>query len=393
MESYFNYSVKHIWKLNITQGIEYYFIDSVIADRGDFLILNHSYDGKVAVNSSHLISDYFIFENKLGILISKLNFKKDLQFAIKPIVSGYKSFKFYFEKKFDTFGTHLITAKFKNLTVNKTITFNKSKFLMNILFLLFEFIFSVMTSDIFLKNYSYLQVKGLMLTISQYNMTNHEFYINMSNSSIVYKLKSLLSYSTGLTFGIPESIEYGRIEYLLTSNEFIDEYTIIGFEFIAWTKGYVYLSVLKFSDCGSSTSCRTHFDNSLHYENFNELQTWEISVEQGNNIIRLPFGYKVKRGNVLLLKQNSTGRINVDISTNFFEDYFIEFISPKYFLNKLDFNRKLRFCVNPIIDHFIFLSHLDFIVNFAHELTYKANFSIESYSIVKKFSFDSKSKF
>ena len=210
---------------------------------------------------------------------------------------------------------------------------------------------------------------------------------------MVYRLKSELSYSTGLIFGIPESIEYGRMDYLLTSSEFIDEFKIIGFELNAWTKGYIYLSVLKFSQCGSNTSCRTYFDSSYYYETFNELQTWKISVDQGNNIIRLPYGYKVKKGYVLLLKQNSTGRINTDISTNFFEDYIIEFFSSKYFLNKLDMNRKLRFCVNPIIDHLVYLSFLDFLVNFANDLTYQAEFKIYNYSTVKNFSFDSKSKF
>ena len=135
MDSYPSYFEKHIWKLNITQGIGYYFIDSVIAERGDLLVLNQSFDGKIAVNSSHLISDYFIYDNKSSILISKLNFMRELQFSINPLVTGFKFFKFFFEKSFDSFGTHLITAKFENLTLDKIITFNKSKFFKN------EFIF------------------------------------------------------------------------------------------------------------------------------------------------------------------------------------------------------------------------------------------------------------
>ncbi|RNA44724.1 hypothetical protein BpHYR1_028677 [Brachionus plicatilis] len=362
IETYPMYRVKHTWELNITEGFGNYLIDSVNVSKGDMLVLNQSYDGIVAINSSHVLSDFFIYINQSNILLSKLSFMEEQRFAINPVISDFKIYQFYFEKKFHSNGIHSIKATFSNLTLNKNITISK-KF----------------KGDIFFKNSSYQQVKGLMLILSQYNLTDFKFYVNKTNSSHDYKLISELSYSTCLSFHGIESLDYGRTEYLLTSTEFIDDFTLMGFEVNAWTEGHIYLSIRSFSYCGTSSSCMAYFDNVLYYEAFNEFHSWKIKVEQGYNMIRLPYGVK-----------NSTGRVSIDSGADFFQDFMIDFVSPKYFLTQLGMNKKNRFCINPIIDHWIFLSYLDFDVNFVGEQNFDANFSIETYSINKKFTFDPK---
>lgn len=232
-----------------------------------------------------------------------------------------------------------------------------------------------------------------MLIESGFNLTNFEFYINLENSTYFYQMSSQLSSSNSLNFGFTESLDLGRSQYFLASSEFLDDGKLIGFQLHAWTKGEIYLSLLSFSFCGLNTDCRSYFDNLLYYETFNELHTWKINVENGLNLIRLPYGYKVKKGNVLMLKQNSTGRVSIDSSTDFFEDYMINFLSPKYFLTQLDMNKKLRFCLNPIIDHMFYLSYLSFDLSFVGERKFEANFSIDTYSINKKFNFDPKGEF
>lgn len=118
--------MRHKWVLNISEGFGCYSIDPVNATKGDMLVLDLTNEGKVATNNSHVLSDYFVYQNQSRILLSKLSFKEELRFSIKPILTNEKIYKFYFEKKFESIGIHLISATYNNSKLNKSIEILKS---------------------------------------------------------------------------------------------------------------------------------------------------------------------------------------------------------------------------------------------------------------------------
>lgn len=221
--------------------------------------------------------------------------------------------------------------------------------------------------------------------LSEIDLSNHKIFVNKVNSyeNSSYDLKSDLVNFYGFNFSNTESLNYWQNEYLLLSTEFITDYGLIGFDIHAFTAGDIYLSVYYFSLCQSSTSCRMYFDyigNSYFDNQHINLITWKINVEQGLNRVRLPYTYQMKKGYILYLKQNSTGRVSVDTKTRIFEDYSVILVSAISYLVKLNTN-KFRFCINPLIDRMIYAIYVDLDIRFVEDQSYQFNKTVENTSI------------
>ena len=228
-------------------------------------------------------------------------------------------------------------------------------------------------------------------------MTNNKLFVSTVNSSFSLDVKSDLVDYYGFNFSTTESLNYWQNEYLLLSTEFITDYGLVGFDIHAFTAGEIYLSVYYFSLCSSATSCRMYFDyieNSYFDNQYISLITWTINVQQGLNRVRLPYNYQMKKGYILYLKQNSTGRVSIDTTTRIFEDYSVNLVSTTSHLVKLNAN-KFRFCINPLIDRMIYASYIDFDISFVQDQSYQFNLSLEktSISFTKNVSFGTSSKF
>ncbi|CAF1013603.1 unnamed protein product, partial [Brachionus calyciflorus] len=365
-ESYDMYTVKKTWQLNISTGLEFYPITPMKIIKGDMILLNQSYDGKVAINPSNFLSDLLVYLKGSRFNVSRLSYESLNKFSVKIVSNETEIYHAKFSKTYQSTGTYQIAVSVLNETLKKTVIITDR-----------------IAFDLYYTNASSYNLKNVFLILSEKNLTNYDLSIEKLESKVTYKLKSDLLSFHGFNFAKNESLDFWQNEYLLLSTEFIMDLGLVGFEIHAWKSGEITISILSFTSCGSSISCKLYFDKieNSYYNSYKSLIDFKINVTLGFNRIRLPYNYPMKKGYVLYLKQNSEGRVSLDTTSDIYEDYGVNLVNTKYHLNKLNSGSKYRFCINPLIDRMIYTSFLVFDLGFESVKNNEFNLTIFNTSV------------
>ncbi|CAF1078881.1 unnamed protein product, partial [Brachionus calyciflorus] len=191
LESYGIYNIKETWELNITIGLEFYPIIPMKVLKGDLFVLNQSYGGQIAINSSEFLCDYLVYVKGLSFNLSRLSYNNLYKFSVKTISNETKVYFAKFKKTFQSIGTYEIAIAALNQTSKRTVTITDR-----------------ISYDLFYTNSSYRHLSNVFLILSEKNLTNYDLSIEKLESKLTYKLKSDLLSFHGFNFANNESIDF-----------------------------------------------------------------------------------------------------------------------------------------------------------------------------------------
>ncbi|CAF1121545.1 unnamed protein product, partial [Brachionus calyciflorus] len=160
LESYGIYNIKETWELNITMGLEFYPITPMKMVKGDMFLLNQSFGGKIAINSSEFLCDYLVYEKGLSFNLSRLSYNNLYKFSVKTISNETRVYYAKFKKTFQSIGTYEISITALNQTSKRTVTITER-----------------ISFDLFYTNASSYNLNNVFLILSEKNLTNYDLSV------------------------------------------------------------------------------------------------------------------------------------------------------------------------------------------------------------------------
>lgn len=186
-------------------------------------------------------------------------------------------------------------------------------------------------------------------------------------------------------------------EFLLLNNEFGNDTTLFGFELLASSNGTINIQVfyllyiiifidfniflifsfkiVSFIDCGSKITCAKFFSDS-HYRSLSTIiSSWNFSIAYGFNKLMIETPLRVKKGNMIYLRQNiDSGKVALDQSGN---SVFCD-IAWKGYLERLSPDVNFRFYLKPLSNFSTYQSAISLYHSYNQAGIYSVSFTFLS---------------
>lgn len=323
-----NFAEIKSFTLNLNIGLKDYSITPIVINKGSLIIVDQTGNGLIGAVDAHFLSDFKIDSSK-ALIDSELNL------AIQPIYRTEQNESFYFfEKKYSQPGIFNISINSGTVKSTKAVRIALDQSL-----------------EVVCESFAYREINcgGLFMTM----VGEKTFFFSDSETNQTFTMPGNKTDYLGSSFS-DSVLNYtgDKNLFLLTSSEFMLSFDIRGFDVFAIQAGDVTIQLLNFSFC-EQNSCLDQFLTNSTISSLVVSQNWKLNLKNGFNRIYFSEMTRVGKGQVLLLIQNGTGKVGIN-ENSLLPDFAIVESNGNYYLKRIGKFSYSRFCLNPIIDGFMY---------------------------------------
>lgn len=347
-----NFVEKISFTLELNKGLNDYLIASTVLNKGSLIMVDQTIAGKIGAVEADILSDFVIQSSKA--------FDSEFSLAISPIFSQQKNESFhFFSKNYSNPGIYSISIMNGDLNMTKKVQISLEQNLESVC-----------------QSFAFREINCNFMHMSM--ISTHIFYYLNTETNHTVNLKGNKTNLLGSSFS-DNIFNYtgDRNQFLLTSSEFMFGFNLRGFDVYAVQEGDVTIQLINLTFCGQN-SCLDHFMTNSSILSMVVSQSWKINLNKGLNRIYLSEIIPVGKGQILSLIQNGTGRIGLD-ENSVFPDFSISHLNGNYFLKQIDRTKFSRFCLNPIIDRFMYKYEIYFRKKFLSSGEKDIKFGVENF--------------